>query len=88
MVGNIRVTNVKSTEISLAWDAPNDPFNNIEMYEARYFVKGSEKNATSMLTKTEELVLNSLRQRTEYGFQVLFLLSTKKRKYYDVTVFM
>lgn len=70
MVANIRVTNVKSTEITLAWDAPNDPFSDIEMYEARYFIRGLEKNATSMLTKEEELAFSSLRQRTEYGFQV------------------
>lgn len=36
MVSNVRVTSVKSTEISLAWDAPSDPYSDIEMYEVRH----------------------------------------------------
>lgn len=35
MVSSVRVTSVKSTEISLAWDAPTDPYSDIEMYEVR-----------------------------------------------------
>lgn len=40
-VSNVRVTSVKSTEISLAWDAPSDPYSDIEMYEVRN-IKGAE----------------------------------------------
>ncbi|XP_066959562.1 ephrin type-B receptor 1 isoform X4 [Macrobrachium rosenbergii] len=70
MVSNVHVTSVKSTEISLAWDAPSDPLSEIEMYEVRYYVKGMESNSSSVLTKKEESSIGSLRQRTDYGFQV------------------
>ncbi|CAG0878978.1 unnamed protein product [Darwinula stevensoni] len=70
MVSNVRVVDVKSTEIVLAWDAPNDPFTDIEMYEVRYFVKGQEGNASTVLTKKDENPFPNLEQRTEYGFQV------------------
>ncbi|XP_042869303.1 ephrin type-B receptor 1-like isoform X4 [Penaeus japonicus] len=70
MVSNVHVTSVKSTEISLAWDAPNDPDNEIEMYEVRYFVRGMESNSSSLLATKEESSVGALRQRTEYGFQV------------------
>jgi Eph receptor B1 len=32
-VANVRVTSVKSTEVSLAWDAPEDDLADIEMFE-------------------------------------------------------
>ncbi|GAB6031351.1 hypothetical protein CHUAL_009137 [Chamberlinius hualienensis] len=70
MVANVQVKSVKSTEITLTWDAPTDPFSEIEMYEVRYYLRGAEKNATVMLTKKEEILFSSLKQRTEYGFQV------------------
>ena len=70
MVSNVRVVDVKSTEIVLAWDAPNDPFTDIEMYEVRYFVKGQEGNSSTVLTKKDENPFPNLEQRTEYGFQV------------------
>ncbi|XP_076066161.1 eph receptor tyrosine kinase isoform X4 [Oratosquilla oratoria] len=70
MVSNVRVTSVKSTEISLAWEAPSDPLSEIEMYEVRYYVQGLENNASSALTTTQDKSLGSLEQRTVYGFQV------------------
>ncbi|XP_042211507.1 ephrin type-A receptor 4-A-like isoform X6 [Homarus americanus] len=70
MVSNVHVTSVKSTEISLAWEAPSDPFSDIEMYEVRYYVRGLQNNSSSILTKKEESSLVALRQRTDYGFQV------------------
>ncbi|KAK3892411.1 hypothetical protein Pcinc_003644, partial [Petrolisthes cinctipes] len=70
MVSNVRVTSVKSTEISLAWDAPTDPYSDIEMYEVRYYVRGLQNNSSSILSQREEATLVNLRQRTEYGFQV------------------
>ncbi|XP_063865644.1 ephrin type-B receptor 1-B-like isoform X8 [Scylla paramamosain] len=69
-VSNVRVTSVKSTEISLAWDAPSDPYSDIEMYEVRYYVRDQHNNSSSILTKKEESSLVALRQGTDYGFQV------------------
>ncbi|KAK7082967.1 Ephrin type-A receptor 5, partial [Halocaridina rubra] len=70
MVSSVHVTSVKSTEISLAWKAPSDPFSEIEMYEVKYYVRGMENNSSSILTQKEESSIVSLRQRTDYGFQV------------------
>jgi ephrin-B len=40
------------------------------MYEVRYFQKGFENNASSMLINRPESAFSSLRQQTVYGFQV------------------
>jgi len=40
------------------------------MYEVRYFMKGGENNASSMLINRPESAFSSLRQQTVYGFQV------------------
>ena len=40
------------------------------MYEVRYFMKGYENNASSMLINRPESAFSSLRQQTVYGFQV------------------
>ena len=70
-VSNVRVINVRSTELTLRWDAPDDPYTGeIEMYEVRYFIKGAENNASSMLISRPESAFSSLRQQTVYGFQV------------------
>lgn len=69
-VSNVRVINVRSTELTLRWDAPDDPYSDIEMYEVRYFVKGLENNASSVLINRPESAFSSLRQQTVYGFQV------------------
>ncbi|CAL4073921.1 unnamed protein product [Meganyctiphanes norvegica] len=69
-VTKVKVTSVKSMEISLAWEEPNDPYSEIEMYEVRYYEKHKESNSSSILTKKEEASLSGLRQRTMYGFQV------------------
>ena len=69
-VSNVRIINVRSTELTLRWDPPDDPYSDIEMYEVRYFMKGYENNATSMLINRPESAFTSLRQQTIYGFQV------------------
>lgn len=69
-VSNVRVINVRSTELTLRWDAPDDPYTEIEMYEVRYFIKGAENNASTMLINRPESAFSSLRQQTVYGFQV------------------
>lgn len=60
---------VKSTEIALSWTPPVDPFSVTELYEVRYFQKNYE-NASTVKTDKEQLVLNNLKQDTEYGFQI------------------
>ncbi|XP_026275487.2 ephrin type-A receptor 4-A isoform X4 [Frankliniella occidentalis] len=75
-VTNVRVTSVKSTELSLAWDAPltNEATDNegdtVEVYEVRCHPRNSDNNATSQLTKENHVTITGLRQRTEYGFAV------------------
>jgi Eph receptor B1 len=69
-VSNVRVSNVRSTEVTLRWDAPDDPYSDIEMYEVRYFMKGFENNASSVLINRPESAFSNLRQQTVYGFQV------------------
>ncbi|XP_018027428.2 ephrin type-A receptor 4-B-like [Hyalella azteca] len=70
MVRNVRITSVKSTEISLAWQPPLDAASEVEMYEVQYYVKGHENNSSTILTTKEESSLAGLRHRTVYGFRV------------------
>lgn len=75
-ITNIQVTSVKSTEISLAWDAP--AFNNdgetdiVETYEVKWFPKSDYdySNSTSLLTSELYTTITGLKQRTEYGIQI------------------
>ncbi|XP_069702936.1 ephrin type-B receptor 2 isoform X1 [Periplaneta americana] len=75
-VTNVRVTSVKSTEMSLAWDSPltNEAADTesdiVETYEVRCFSRHDDGNASSILTKEQQATFTGLRQRTEYGFQV------------------
>ncbi|XP_014241659.1 ephrin type-A receptor 4 isoform X7 [Cimex lectularius] len=73
-VHNVRVTAVKAAEISLAWDPPISPDPEaevqVETYEVRCFSKHDDTNGTSKLTVEQKATFNSLKQRTEYGFQV------------------
>ena len=62
---------MRSTEVTLRWDAPDDPYSDIEMYEVRYFMKGAEHNASSVLINRPESAFSNLRQTTVYGFQVM-----------------
>ncbi|XP_023310193.1 ephrin type-B receptor 1-B isoform X1 [Anoplophora glabripennis] len=77
-ITNIRVLSVKSTEITLAWDAPttgdgseieNDM---VETYEVRWFQRNDidYSNSTSLLTADLSATITGLQQRTEYGLQV------------------
>nr|CAD7392730.1 unnamed protein product [Timema cristinae] len=75
-VTNVRVTDIKSTEVSLAWDSPlineatDTESDMVEIYEARCFARHDDSNATNTLTKEQQTTFTGLRQRTEYGFQV------------------
>ncbi len=71
-ISNVRVGSITATEISLQWEAPEDPFNELERFEIRYFTKGREANASSVKTVSKEpkFKFENLKQKTEYGFQV------------------
>ncbi|XP_076256187.1 eph receptor tyrosine kinase isoform X2 [Rhynchophorus ferrugineus] len=74
-ITNIRVTSVKSSEITLAWDAPitdgDMESDQVETYEVRWFPRNEEySNSTSFLTATLIATITGLQQRTEYGLQV------------------
>ncbi|CAH0549632.1 unnamed protein product [Brassicogethes aeneus] len=76
-IPNVRVLSVKSTEITLAWDAPTNNDNldmendYVESYEVRWYVKNDvDHNSTSILTSDLKLTIMDLNQRTEYGVQV------------------
>ncbi|XP_055938725.1 ephrin type-B receptor 1-B-like isoform X1 [Argiope bruennichi] len=70
LVSNVRIKSVKSSEISLEWDAPDDPFSDTENYEVRYYQKGHERNGSTATTTKEEITIPSLKEGTMYGFQV------------------
>ncbi|XP_060534436.1 ephrin type-B receptor 2 isoform X2 [Cylas formicarius] len=77
-ITNIRVTSVKSTEITLAWDAPslNDgsdmESDQVIEYEVRWFQRNDIEysNSTSLVTNKLSVTITGLKQRTEYGLQV------------------
>ncbi|CAH1992586.1 unnamed protein product [Acanthoscelides obtectus] len=70
-ITNIRVTSVKSTEISIAWDAPNDDEDLVETYEVRWFKRNDiDYSNNSLLTSDLSATITGLQQRTEYGVQV------------------
>lgn len=71
-ISNVRVGSITATEISLQWEAPEDPFHELERFEIRYFMKGREANASSVKTVSKEpkYKFENLKQKTEYGFQV------------------
>ncbi|XP_043192230.1 ephrin type-B receptor 1-B-like isoform X3 [Amphibalanus amphitrite] len=70
MVSELELSAVRSSEVVLVWDPPADPQEEVLNYEARYFVKGRESNASSVFTDEPRTTISSLQQRTEYGFQV------------------
>ncbi|XP_064459535.1 ephrin type-B receptor 2-like isoform X3 [Ornithodoros turicata] len=70
VISNVRVKSIRSTEVLLAWDAPRDPFPEIERYEVRYFPRKWAKNETLLQSVKVQLTIVGLRPRTEYGFQV------------------
>ena len=40
------------------------------VFQVRYYSKGMETNSSSVLSKTEEATITSLKQMTNYGFEV------------------
>lgn len=71
MIRNVRAVSSKATEISLMWDAPDDPFSDLETFEIRFYIKGKEANATTIKTGREtKYKFENLKQKTEYAFQI------------------
>ena len=69
------VREVRPDSIELCWRPPLDPYIEIEMYEVRYFVRSNQNNEISsgnrtITTRNEEIIVNSLSEKTEYGLQV------------------
>jgi len=77
------IKNVKSSSIHLGWRPPNDQYSDIQMYEVRYFVRGSQRSQlefpenTTLTTRNEEIDIAGLLEKTEYGFQVRAKTSQK-----------
>ncbi|RWS16488.1 ephrin type-B receptor 1-B-like protein [Dinothrombium tinctorium] len=71
-ISNVRVVNVKPTEILLAWDASDASYSNegSAKYEVKYYQKGFEHNSSTIESSKEEVTIRNLKQRTEYAFQV------------------
>ena len=70
-ISNVRIVGATASEVTLQWDAPDDPFNELEMYEIRYFIKGRDANATIIRAgRAPKYSFENLKQKTDYGFQV------------------
>ncbi|KAH8041700.1 hypothetical protein HPB51_017502 [Rhipicephalus microplus] len=87
VISNVRAKAIKSTEVLLAWDAPQDPFPEIDRYEVRYFPRKWAKNETVLQSHKLQLAVTGLRSRTEYGFQVR-VKTTRGFGEYSDTVFL
>ncbi|CAL8143321.1 unnamed protein product [Orchesella dallaii] len=70
-ISNVRVGGTGSSEVMLMWEAPEDPFNELETFEIRYFMRGRESNASAVRKgRATNYKFDNLKQKTEYGFQV------------------
>lgn len=78
-ITKVRVTSVKSSEITLTWEAPTlndgggtDGDNEIETYEVRCYPRGDIdfSNSTTILTTELSATFTGLMQRTDYGLDV------------------
>lgn len=76
-VNKVRVASVKSTELTIAWDAPmindiSEPEFEVETYEVRWFPKQDIKgtNFSTMLSSDLQITIAGLHQQTDYGIQV------------------
>lgn len=70
-ITNIRIVNVKSSEIKLSWNPLGDGLmDDLERYEVKYYPKGAERNISTVFTTKEEIVLKNLQDKTDYAFQI------------------
>ncbi|XP_058808971.1 ephrin type-B receptor 1-B isoform X2 [Phymastichus coffea] len=78
LVSNLRITYVKSSELSISWDAPvsdltetHDPDDLVERYEVRCYARTDDpSNATVMQTSELSATFKNLKPMTEYAVQV------------------
>lgn len=69
VVSNVLVVDVKPTLVKLSWQPPSDPLLDIEVYEVKYFERGT--NASQIvITKKDVVEIKNLKENTEYAFQV------------------
>ena len=60
----------KGSEVVIAWDPVDESSDSITLYEVRYFKRGNERNASSVITEKEETRILNLKEKSEYVFQV------------------
>ncbi|XP_043470150.1 ephrin type-A receptor 4-A isoform X4 [Leptopilina heterotoma] len=75
LVSNVRITSVKSTELSISWDAPVADIAGdsdlVERYEVRCYPHTNDaSNATVIETSDLSATIKGLKPGTEYAFQV------------------
>ncbi|XP_014212673.2 ephrin type-B receptor 2-like [Copidosoma floridanum] len=75
LVSNVRITSVKSTELSISWDAPTNDVGGdsdlVERYEARCYPRYEDAtNATVIQTSDLSAAFKGLKPMTEYAVQV------------------
>lgn len=64
---------MKSSELVLGWDRPDDQiYNHIIVYEVKYYSNSNDKNFSTIIVNKEkhETIVTNLKQKTEYTFQV------------------
>ncbi len=69
VVSKMRVVDIKPSQVELSWQPPSDPLGDIEVYEVKYFERGSNESET-FITKTNVANIKNLKEGTEYAFQV------------------
>ncbi|XP_076758190.1 eph receptor tyrosine kinase isoform X6 [Xylocopa sonorina] len=74
LVSNVRITGVKSTELSISWDAPvtdSGDSDLVERYEARCYPRYDDAtNATMVQTSDLSATFKGLKPSTDYAVQV------------------
>ena len=75
LVSNVRITNVKSTELSISWDAPITELGGDSDIVEKYEVRGHPRfddatNATVMQTSDLSATFKGLKPGTDYAIQV------------------
>ncbi|XP_034947517.1 ephrin type-A receptor 4-B isoform X3 [Chelonus insularis] len=79
LVSNVRITNVKSSELSISWDAPITPeqlggvgeSDIVERYEVRVYPRFDDAtNATVLQTHDLSATFKGLKSATDYAIQV------------------
>ncbi len=73
IVSHIRLVDIKPTKVSLAWSPPHGDGADVEVYEVRYYPRGTGANNASsntVITKRDRVEINNLKEDTDYAFEV------------------